>query len=132
MTWVASKLSGAAGALVVEAMKLRNRLLRFGCVSEEFRVVVASLADWMANSSPPWAAYRALIACRLVALETEVDEGEGSEVEDGGGGTQWELEALEFLTQEAEPSGTTLVDACNGFNELSRLEMLWTVRHRWP
>ena len=69
VTWVASKLSGAAGALVAEAMKLRNRLLRFGCVSEEFRVVVASLADWMANSSPPWAAYCALIACRLVALD---------------------------------------------------------------
>ena len=25
-----------------------------------------------------------------------------------------------------------LVDARNGFNELSRLAMLWTVRHRWP
>ena len=24
------------------------------------------------------------------------------------------------------------VDARNGFNELSRLTMLWTVRHRWP
>ena len=56
----------------------------------------------------------------------------GSEGEEGGGGTQRALEALEFLTQEAEPSGTTLVDACNGFNELSRLAMLWTVRHRWP
>ena len=50
-------------------MALRNWLLRFGCVSEELRVVVASLADWMANSSPPWAAYRALMACRLVALD---------------------------------------------------------------
>jgi hypothetical protein len=25
-----------------------------------------------------------------------------------------------------------LVDARNGFNELSRKAMLWTVRHRWP
>ena len=32
-------------------------------------VVVSRLADWMANSSPPWATYRALIACRLVALD---------------------------------------------------------------
>eukprot|EP00957_Ditylum_brightwellii_P017652 1329895-Ditylum_brightwellii.AAC.1 len=30
------------------------------------------------------------------------------------------------------PGGTTLVDARNGFNELSRMAMLWTVRHRWP
>ena len=25
-----------------------------------------------------------------------------------------------------------LVDACNGFNNLSRLAILWTVRHCWP
>ena len=68
-TWVASKISGTAGALGAEATELRNWLLRFGCASEELRVLVASLADWMANSSPPWAAYRALMACRLVALE---------------------------------------------------------------
>ena len=41
------------------------------------------------------------------------------------------LEATGILTQDAEPGGTTLVDACNGFNELSCMEMLWTVRHRW-
>ena len=63
------KLSGASGALGAEAMELRNWLLHFGCASEEFRVVVASLADWMANSSPPWAAYRALMAFCLVALD---------------------------------------------------------------
>ena len=40
--------------------------------------------------------------------------------------------ALEFLTQDAELSGTTIGDARNGFNELSRLEMLCTVRHHWP
>ena len=68
-TWVASKLSGAAGALGAEAMELRNWLLRFGCTSEEFRFVVARLADWVAASSPPWAAYCALMACRLVALD---------------------------------------------------------------
>ena len=53
VTWVASKLSGAAGALGAESMELRNWLLCLGCASEELRVVVASLADWMANSSPP-------------------------------------------------------------------------------
>ena len=30
VTWVASKLSGAAGALGVEVIELRNWLLRFG------------------------------------------------------------------------------------------------------
>ena len=66
------------------------------------------------------------------ALRMEGVEDEGSEGEEGGGVTQRALEALEFLTQEEEPSGTTLVDVRNGFNELSRLEMLWTVRHFWP
>ena len=53
VTWVASKLSGVAGALGAEAIELRNWLLHFGCSSEELRVVVASLADWMSNSHPP-------------------------------------------------------------------------------
>ena len=66
------------------------------------------------------------------ALGIEVEEDRGSEGEEGGDGTQRERGALEFLTQDADPSRTTLVDACNGFNKLSRLAMLWTVRHRWP
>ena len=52
--------------------------------------------------------------------------------EEGGKGTQRALVAQEFLTQDAYPSRTTLADAHNGFNELSRLVMLWTVQHRWP
>ena len=53
ITGVASKISGADGALGAEAIDLRNFLLRFGCASEEFRFVIAGLADWMDNSSPP-------------------------------------------------------------------------------
>ena len=41
-----------------------------------------------------------------------------------------ELEAPGFLNQEADPGVTTIVDARNGLNELSRLAMLQTVRHR--
>ena len=50
-------------------MELHNWLLRFGCASEELRVIVARLADWMANYPPPWDAYLALMACRLVTLD---------------------------------------------------------------
>ena len=53
VTWVASKLPGAAGALRSEAIELINWLLHFGCTSKDFRVVAANLADWMTNSSPP-------------------------------------------------------------------------------
>ena len=50
-------------------IELRNWLLCFGCASEELRVVVSRMADWMAKYSPPWAAYRALMSCLLVALD---------------------------------------------------------------
>ena len=65
------------------------------------------------------------------ALEMEVEEDRGRKGEEEGGGTQRALGALELLNQEADPSRTTLVDARNGFNELIRLAMLWTVRHCW-
>ena len=47
----------------------------------------------------------------LETLEMKVEGDGGSEGEEGCGGTQRALEALEFLTQDAEPIGTTLVDA---------------------
>ena len=56
----------------------------------------------------------------------------GSKGEEEGGETQRSMGALEFLTQEAELNRTMLVDARNGFNELSRLAMLWNVQHHWP
>ena len=51
------------------------------------------------------------------------DDG-ASEGEEEGDGTLKVLGALEFLTQDSEPSRTTLVGSRNGFNELSRLSML--------
>ena len=36
-----------------------------------------------------------------------------------------------LLTRELDPSGTTLVNARNGFNKLSRLVIMWTVQHIW-
>ena len=58
-------------------------------------------------------------------------EGEGEGEEEGEGNLR-ALGSLELLTQEEEPSGITLVDARNGFNDMSRLEMLCNVRDRWP
>ena len=51
--WVASKLSDDTGVLGVEAMELRNWLLCFGCVSEDFIVVVSDLDYWVDNSPSP-------------------------------------------------------------------------------
>ena len=55
-------------------------------------------------------------------LGMEVEEtGKG---EEGGDGNQGSLGALELLTQVAELSGTTPIDAHNGFNGLRRLSMM--------
>ena len=43
VTSLASKLSGAAGALGAVETELRNWLLCFRCASEEFRVVVSDM-----------------------------------------------------------------------------------------
>ena len=64
-------------------------------------------------------------------MEVEEGRGDSVEVEEEVVETQKALVALEFLTQDTDPSRTTLVDACNGFNELSRLVIMWTVRHSW-
>ena len=68
VTWVASKLSGAAGALGSEAIELTNFLFRFGCMLEGFVVVFYDLSDWMYNSSPPWASHCDLIEYFFIAL----------------------------------------------------------------
>ena len=65
-----------------------------------------------------------------LGMETKETGGDVVEGEELVEETQRELGALEFLTQDADPSGTTLVDVCNGFNEMGCLAMLWTVRHR--
>ena len=69
---------------------------------------------------------------RVLDMEVE-EEGKGKgEGEEGGKGTQSDMGSLQFLTQEAYLSGTMLVDACDGFNSLSPLVMLWNVRRHWP
>ena len=45
--------------------------LRFGAESEALRAELALLANLLANEHPPWASYRALMACRLVALDKQ-------------------------------------------------------------
>jgi hypothetical protein len=68
---VASKISGAAGPGGTDAVALQSWLLRFGAESERLRAEMADLTLWLSNSHPPYAAYRALMACRLVALDKQ-------------------------------------------------------------
>ncbi len=68
---IAAKLLGVAGLGGTDVVDLRNWLLRFGAESEAFRKEMASWTTWLVNESPPWPAYRALMAGRLVALDKQ-------------------------------------------------------------
>ena len=46
-------------------------LLRHGRASAELREELSEWARWLANTSPPWAAYRAMRQGRLVALDKQ-------------------------------------------------------------
>ena len=66
---VARRLSGSAGPGGTDSAAVQHWLLRFGGASQQLRKSVAEFTDWLANSWPPWAAYRALRAGRLVAID---------------------------------------------------------------
>ena len=220
---VASRLSGAAGPSGIDSNALKSWLLHFGEFSRQLREELAKFATLLCSSNPPWASYRALMACRLIALDKQpgtrpvgigdvfrrlmakcvlalagphataacgnlnLCAGLKSGVEGAVHAVRSTWETIEFPDPESntppdptatrndeaaaaptnpnpngptpdihEPSddehdnlhdgteigdddaasdgpfGTLLVDARNGFNELSRKAMLWTVRHRWP
>ena len=68
---IASKLSGAAGCSGTNSVDLGNWLLRNGAESKALPFEMAKMTNLLANSSPSWAMYRALMACRLVALDKQ-------------------------------------------------------------
>ena len=59
---ISSELSGSAGSSGVDAVDLRNWLLRFGAASEALRAELVLLANLLANEHPPWVSYRTLMA----------------------------------------------------------------------
>ena len=68
---ISAKLTGSAGPGGPDSLTLKTWCLGFGQTSGELRAEIANFATWMANTNPSWAAYRALMACRLVALDKE-------------------------------------------------------------
>ena len=55
----------------VDTYALANWLCRYGTSSKALRVEVAHWVEWLSNTHPPWAAYRALMSSRLVAFDKE-------------------------------------------------------------
>ena len=68
---VAGRLSGGAGPRGTDSVLLQHWLLRFGATSAELRLIVGDFIEWMSNGRPPWAAYRALMSGRLIALDKQ-------------------------------------------------------------
>ena len=66
---VAGRLSGGAGPGRNDLISLQHWLLRFGAESGALRLIVAKMGEWLSNGRPPWAAYRALMYGRLIALD---------------------------------------------------------------
>jgi len=66
---VARQLRGAAGLGGSDSTALSQWLTGFGSSSDRLRSTLASVTRWLANGFPPWAAYRALMSGRLLALD---------------------------------------------------------------
>ena len=52
-------------------MSLQHWLLRFGAASAELRRILGDFVEWLGNGRPPWAAYRALLSGRIIALDKQ-------------------------------------------------------------
>ncbi len=65
---MASNLHGSGGPTSLDSSLLSDLLLRYGTSSTLFRDEMAQWTEWLANDSPPWAAYRATMATRAVAF----------------------------------------------------------------
>ena len=66
---MAPKLKGAADPTSVDAVALSSWLLCFGLESTESRREMSHWIEWQIDTSPPWAAYRAIMASLLVAMD---------------------------------------------------------------
>ena len=71
VTAVAGRLSGGAGPVGTDSVLLQHWLLRFGAASGELWLIVGDFVEWLRNGRPPWAAYRALMSGRLIALDKQ-------------------------------------------------------------
>ena len=63
------RLLGGAGPGGTDSVLLQLWLMRFGADIGEIRLIVGDLVERLGNGWPPWAAYRALMSVRLIALD---------------------------------------------------------------
>ena len=68
---IARKLNGAAGVDSVDAAHAKVYLTGYRRALAELREVMVDWAEWLANTTPDWAAYRGITTRRLLALDKE-------------------------------------------------------------
>ena len=68
---IAKRLGGAAGPDSVDAALAKSILTGYGRASAQLCDELVEWAQWLANESPPWAAYRAMTVRRLLGLDKE-------------------------------------------------------------
>ena len=76
-----AKTFGGSGPGGTESGVLQGCILKFGEDSTRLHTTVETFVNWLPNESPPWAAYRAFMSGRLIALDKQpgvhlVGEGE--------------------------------------------------------
>ncbi len=65
------RMSRSAGPSSFNVVMLRNCLLRYSRASSKLRQEMANWVEWLSNEFLSWAAYRALMCRRLVALDKQ-------------------------------------------------------------
>ena len=66
---LAGRLLGGAGTGGTDSVSLQHWLLRFGEASGKLQQIVVEFGEWFSNGRTPWAAYRAMMSVRLIALD---------------------------------------------------------------
>ena len=66
---VTNDMPVAAGPGGIYSLAIQHWLLRFGVNSNKLREAVVHFLRWMDNRTSPWAAYRAIVAIRLIGLD---------------------------------------------------------------
>ena len=94
-------------------MSLQHWLLRFGSASAELRLIVGDFLEGLGNGRPPWAAYRALMSGRLIALDKQPG------IRQVGVGGTWRRLMAKCLLKVARPEAKT---ACGTTQLAVRLE----------
>ena len=62
-------MEGAAGPWSIETVNWQEWTLHYGTSSQELQESIATLVWWLSNTYPPWEAYRAIFAGRLIGLD---------------------------------------------------------------